>query len=115
MRRSQAVVVLATMLIAGCASAPEVEGARFAAASAAAPAESPAAPPSAAIVPDTILDANDLVARTPARPICRDVLKPGSNVHVKRCMSAADWKVWDQIEAKQAGELTRMMQGGKYR
>ena len=110
MSPSKAYVVLAALLVAGCASAPEVAD------------EAPAATPAVAatassgtVVPDTVIDANELIARTPPRPICREVLRPNSNVHETRCMYAEDWKRWEQLEAQNAAQIVRMMQGGAYR
>jgi hypothetical protein len=115
MSRDKAYVVLAPLLLTGCAGAPDVaREAPTAALVAEAPATAPAAT-SAAIVPDAVIDANELIANTPPKPICRDMLRPNSNVHVKTCMREEDWKIYDRLEAQRAGELVRMMQGGAYR
>ena len=112
MSRIRGDVVLATLLIAGCASAPELAQEASAPAVAASATETASA---ATVVPDAVVDANELAARTPAAPICREVLRPNSNVHERRCMSAEHWKVWDQAEAQNAARIVRMMQGSPYR
>jgi|SRR5688572_30773651 hypothetical protein len=106
MHPSKAFVVLALLLAAGCASSADFAG------------EAPALaanPSTVTVVPDTVIDANELIARTPAPPICREVLRPNSNVHETRCMSAESWKVWEQAEARRAAEIVRMMQGSPFR
>ena len=115
MSRSKAYVVLAALFFAGCASAPEVAsvaGANEAPGTAAAIANTES---SATVVPDAVVDANELVANTPKPPVCREVLKPNSNVHERRCMSAEHWKLWDQAEARRSAEIVRMMQGSAFR
>jgi len=110
MSRSVAYVVLTAVLAAGCASAPEVaEEAALATPTLAANENG------ATVVPDAVIDANELVENTAARPICREVLRPNSNVHEKRCMTAQQWKIWDQAEARRAAEIVRMFQGGPFR
>ena len=114
MRPIKAYVVLTMLLAAGCASSPEVAGeAPIAPALSAAPSSATAS--AEAIVPDAVIDANELVANTPPPPICRQVLKPNSNVHETRCMSAEHWKIWDQAEARRAAEILRMWQGSAFR
>lgn len=114
MRRTWAYVVSSALLAAGCSSAPDVAGVPVASLTPESTAP-PAAATVAAVVPDTVVDANEIAARTPPPPICRDILMPNSNVHKTRCMSAEHWKRWEQIEARNAQALTRMLQGGKYR
>jgi hypothetical protein len=121
MSPSKAYVVLAALVAAGCASNPEVTthvDAAEAVATAAptlAAAPSPATTGSATVVPDAVIDANELVADTPPRPICREMLRPNSNVRTKYCMSAEQWKIYERAEAQRAGELVRTWQGGDYR
>ena len=110
-------LALVVLLLSGCAGAPQRD-----AASAPAPATEPAAaapsgaPTAAAVVtPNLIIDVNDLAARAPAPFICRDVLKQGSNVLVRQCMTEANWKFYRRRDAQQAAELTRMLQGSHYR
>jgi hypothetical protein len=115
MSRRKGHVVLAALLIAGCASSPEVADEAPAAAPAVAASSSSEDASSGAIVPNTVVDANEIIARTPTAPICREILRPNSNVHERRCMSAEHWKLWDQAEAQRAAQIVRMMQGNPYR
>jgi hypothetical protein len=114
MRRANLYLVLAaTFLAAGCSSSRE----NLAEAVAAAP------PPTAAAVAETastgvaptelnaVVDGNELAQRT--LPICRDLLKPGSNVIVTQCMSAENWRIYKRREEQQAQELVRLLQGGR--
>jgi hypothetical protein len=112
----KAYVVLAAFVAAGCASNPEVATEAVAtAAPTLAAASSSAATGSGAVAPDAVIDANDLVANTPPRPVCREMLRPNSNVRTRYCMSADDWKTYERAEAQRAGELVRTWQGGDYR
>jgi hypothetical protein len=115
MRPTQAYVALAMLLAAGCTSSPEVADEAVIATPALAAAPSSASPSAGTIVPDAIIDANELIANTPAPPICREVLKFNSNVHERRCMSAEHWKQWERAEAQRAAEIVRMMQGSAFR
>jgi len=116
MSPNKAYVVVVAFLAAGCSSSPEVASVPAGAHEpqdavlATAPTEN-----AATVVPDTVVDANELIANTPAPPVCREVLKPNSNVHEMRCMSAEHWKMWQQAEARRAAELVRMMQGSAFR
>jgi len=115
MRPTEAYVVVAMLLAAGCASSPEVADEAAIAAPAIAAAPDPASPTAGTVVPDTVIDAHELIANTPAPPICREVLKFNSNVHERRCMSAEHWKQWERAEAQRAAEIVRMMQGSAFR
>ena len=114
-------VALATLLAAGCARGPEVADVAAAAPAIAATAATPAATTggetaaldAATIVPDRIVDANDLVARTPAPVICREMLKQGSNVIVQQCMTEENWKRFERQQAREAQEFVRMLQNGR--
>jgi hypothetical protein len=114
----KAYVVLAALVAAGCASNLEVDN-RIAteavtnASPTLAAASSSAATGSATGAP--VIDANDLIANTAPRPVCREMLRPNSNVRTKHCMSAEAWQVYDRAEAQRAGELVRTWQGGAYR
>ena len=99
---------------AGCASTPEIADETSAAAPSVTATQAAAVAPSG-VVPNTVVDANELVARTPPPVICKEILKPGSNVHVQQCMTADNWKRYERYEAQNAAELVRMMQGGAYR
>ena len=116
MSPGKAYVVLAALLAAGCASNAQVAtepAATGATALAAAPG--PASSGSAAVVPDAVIDANNLIANSPAQPVCRELLRPNSNVRKKYCMSAESWQVYDQAEALRAAEIVRSWQGGVFR
>ena len=119
MRPIKAYVVLAVLVATGCARNPEAADEAVSAAPAVAAPAVTAAPNdaggSAAVIPDAVIDANDLVANTPARPVCRELLRPNSNVRTKQCMSAEAWELYDRAEAQRAGELLRTWQGGRYR
>jgi hypothetical protein len=115
MRRIKAYVALAALLAAGCTSTSEVADEAAVAAPAVAATQSAAGGAPSTIVPDTVVDANEIIARTPPPVICKEILKPGSNVHVRQCMTAENWKRYDRYEAQNAAELVRMMQGGLYR
>ena len=115
MRPTKAYVALAILLTAGCASSPEVTDEAVLAAPALAAAPTSASPSAGTVVPNTVIDANELIASTPAPPICREILKFNSNVHERICMSAAHWKAWEQAEARRAAEIVRMMQGSAFR
>ena len=110
MSRVTAYVALAALLAAaGCASGPETADEGSAEAAVAAPDGS------GTVVPDTIVDANELVARTPPPVICRHMLKQGSNVIIQRCMTAKDWKVYERRQAQEAQSIVRTLQRGAYR
>jgi hypothetical protein len=116
----KAYVVLVALVAAGCASNPEVvEGVAGEAVATAAPtlaaASSSAATGSTTVAADAVIDANDLIANTAPRPMCREMLRPNSNVRTKYCMSAEAWQIYDRAEAQRAGELVRTFQGGAYR
>jgi hypothetical protein len=120
MSQRKAYVVLAALVAAGCASDPQVatETAPTEAIATAAPTLATAPSPTttgSAAVPDAVLDANALIASTPPRQICRDMLRPNSNVRQRTCMSAEQWQIYDRAEAQRAGELVRTWQGGAYR
>lgn len=110
MSRAKVCVALLTLLAAaGCASGPET--------TIAAPPEAAAAATedSGTVVPDAIVDANELAARTPPPVICRQVLKQGSNVIIQQCMTAENWKIYQRREAREAESIVRTLQRGAYR
>jgi hypothetical protein len=109
-------VLLGSFVATACAANRE----NLAATGAAAPpppaltAASTSAPESAAAAqPSTIVDGNALAQRT--LPICREILRPGSNVIITQCMSAENWKAYERREEREAQEIVRMLQGGRYR
>jgi hypothetical protein len=109
-------LALAALVVAGCAAQRELEVSNTVP-SFAAPATATDAGPRAAtaVTPDLVVDVNDLAARAPAPVICRDMLKPNSNVIVRQCLTEADWKRFKTAEAARAAQIVRMMQGGGYR
>lgn len=112
----KAYVVLAALVAAGCASNPQVADETGAATAAPTLAATPSsATASADTAPDAVLDANELIASTPPRPICREMLRPNSNVRRKYCLTAEQWQIYDRAEAQRAGELVRTFQGSPYR
>jgi hypothetical protein len=104
-----AYVALVTLLAAGCAAGPEI------ASEASSEVAVTAADESGTVIPDTIVDANELVARTPPPVICRHMLKQGSNVIIEQCMTAKDWKAYERRQAQEAAAIVRTLQRGAYR
>lgn len=102
MRASKFGVLLAALFAAGCAATPEP---------AASVSEPASIPP---ITPNLIVDAAD---EPPAGSIiqCRDLLKHGSNVIIRQCMTADDWEIYDRREARDAQAMVRMLQGSGFR
>ena len=45
---------------------------------------------------------------------CRDMLQTASNTLVTRCMTRDDWKRFEEVEARQAQEMVRRMQGDPF-
>jgi hypothetical protein len=60
----------------------------------------------------TVVDGNQLAARTADTLLCRDMLVRGSNQMRKMCGTAAQWKEYQRREAQAAGEMVRRMQRG---
>jgi hypothetical protein len=106
-------LALAALVVAGCAANPEIESGASAALAGSATNAAPRA--GAAVTPNLVVDVNDLAARAPAPVICRDMLKPNSNVITRQCMTEADWKRYKIAEAANAAEIVRTLQGGAYR
>jgi hypothetical protein len=125
MSRFDRCVALTTALLAvGCAVAPE-ENAPRATATNVAPTEPS---PTASSATDTartetaraqeaapkIVDVQGL-APGDTGVICRETLKPGSNVIVTRCMSPASWERFQRFQRRDAQEVLRRLQGSAYR
>jgi len=109
-------MTLAALVLVGCAANPELESGDTVASTALAGSTTNAAPrAAAAVTPNLVVDVNDLAVRAPAPVICRDMLKPNSNVITRQCMTEADWKRYKNAEAQHAASLVRMLQGGAYR
>ena len=112
-------LLAAALLSAGCASAPDKPATGIAPHGAAAePAEaSDAAAPSVAapakIFPIPTVDVNRQPPAENTGLVCREMLKPLSNVIITKCMTSAAWKNYRQAEARQAQELLRFMQSGR--
>jgi hypothetical protein len=116
MVRFKLYLALAVLVLAGCAANPEIEEGDTLASAAPAATVADATPRSStAVTPDLVVDVNDLAARAPAPVICRDMLRPNSNVIVTQCLTEAGWKRYKTAEARRAGEIVRMMQGRVYR
>jgi hypothetical protein len=45
---------------------------------------------------------------------CRQMLRQGSNVIVRRCMTRDDWQAFRRQQAEEARRIVRMLQGGAY-
>jgi glycine/D-amino acid oxidase-like deaminating enzyme len=110
-RVSVFLVLLLCTLGAGCAGsrATLVDAAPIAAGAAAAAAPSQLA---VGATQPTVVDGNQLAQREV--PICREILKSNSNVHVRQCMTASAWKRWERQEAERAEATVRMLQGSRY-
>ena len=116
-------LLASALLSAGCASAPDDETTGSAPNGAAAEAaeESAAAAPSAAssvqapaqIAPTLTVDMNRQPPADSTGLICREMLKPLSNVIITKCMTPAAWKNYRKAEALQAQELLRFMRSGR--
>ena len=102
---------VATLLAAGCASAPER------AAETALEAEDGTGEVTAAVTEAerSVLDLNEIALDPGQMVSCREMLKPASNVIVTRCMTGDDWKRFKRREELWAQQMLRIMQGGAYR
>lgn len=101
---------IALMLTAGCASAPDRSGdtQTFTDNSAAAAAVTETPTTLEVLTPDDLPDAGSVIT-------CRQMLKQGSNVIVRTCMSRNDWKRYERFRAREAAAIVRTLQGGAYR
>ena len=61
--------------------------------------------------PAPVVDLNHQPPTENAEVICRQMLKPVSNVIVTRCMTRADWKAYQRAEARWAQDTLLRMQG----
>jgi hypothetical protein len=110
-------VLLTCALAAGCAGNREnlVDTATAAAAPAtpavtAPAAASPGEPAQNGAV--TVVDGNQLAARSADTLLCRELLVRGSNQIRRMCGTAEQWKVYERREAQAAAEMVRRMQQG---
>ena len=106
--------VIATLVLAGCASAPE-RPAETTAVPASVPVEAEGgagAAATAATAATGIVPAVDVATLADNNPVsCRDLLLPNSNVMRLQCMTRSDWKKWDQAQRLWAQDMLRRMQG----
>jgi hypothetical protein len=113
---------MAAVLAAGCAATSDSavgSGAEAASSVAAENASVAAASPSdgagAAQLNPGIVDLRHVPQGDRTGYICREMLKPASNVIVTYCGTPAAWKVYERHQARWSQEIVRMMQGGAYR
>ena len=106
----------AILVLAGAAGhAQETQPAGASAPGASAPApKADRRQSSGAVSPDLVVDVNQIAARAPDPVVCREVLKQGSNMHVIYCLTRADWRRYKRIEADEAEDFVRALQGGTY-
>lgn len=130
-RLTKFAALLASLAVAGCASAPpstDGEGSAIAPPAATgvqaqAQVRTQSASPSAAaeggageVTPNLVVDARD--PNPSGTVVCRELLREGSNVIVKRCMTLKDWETFERIQEQQAEDFVRRLQGlqrGPYR
>jgi hypothetical protein len=113
-------VLVTSALTAGCAGNREnlaetatavTPGPTTATVAAAVPATA-ATPATAANGAPTVVDGNQLAARTGDTLLCRDMLVGGSNQMRRMCGTAEQWKTFERREAQAAAEMVRRMQRG---
>jgi hypothetical protein len=111
MSKYKSLAALLTMMLAGgCASAPQTaDNAEGAAAT------DPAVIAFADAAPVLQLDIEEFDSDPRHEIVCRQMLKPASNVIVQHCLSRDDWKQYERAEARHAQAMLRIMQGGAYR
>jgi hypothetical protein len=113
------VALLTSALATGCAGNRENRvDATAAAATPTAPAvttlaAAPAAEQAAPGAGVTVIDGNQLAARSADTLLCRDLLVRGSNQMRRMCGTAEQWKLYERREAQAAGEMVRRMQQGR--
>ena len=61
----------------------------------------------------TVVDGNQLAARSAGTLLCRDLLVRGSNQMRRMCGTTEQWKLYERREAQAAGEMVRRMQQGR--
>jgi hypothetical protein len=111
---------MAVLLTAGCAVTPDeatvgLSDAETAVAIAAQAASAPADEAAGARenLDPAIVDLQHLAQSEPV--ICREMLKPASNVIVTYCGTPAAWKVFKRQQEQWSQQMLRMMQGSPYR
>lgn len=134
MNESKRFAMLACVLVAGCASAPEQTVQNPApAVEAAAEVETAGggtpigAEIPAGIDPDATLAAADAQLNGVDVPLsetdpddgsvmtCRQMLQPGSNTVVRRCASRDDWETYDRAVELWSRQMLRLWQGSAFR
>jgi ABC-type enterochelin transport system substrate-binding protein len=95
---------------AALATAPETSSAATVQQAQSSTAEAARAPEQVAEV--AVLDANTLDPGSVV--ICREMLKPSSNVIVRQCMTRDDWKRYERMQTLQAQTILRQMQGNAF-
>lgn len=104
-------LVLAAVLVAGCASAPEQTAGRLGQT----PERQDSAAPVVAEGEAPVVGLEEVALDPGSVVVCREMLKQGSNVIVARCMSRNDWKRYQRIESLEAQRIVRTLQGSAYR
>ena len=98
--------------LGGCASAPEQTAANVA--PVAVEPRDAAAPLDAAGLEPVVVNLAPSDEHPDLVVTCREMLKPGSNVIIKRCMTQSDWKKYKRLEARMAQQTLRLMQGNAF-
>ena len=98
--------------LGGCAAAPEQTAANVA--PVAVEPQDAAAPLHAAELKPVVVRLTPSDEHPDLAVTCREMLKPGSNVIVKRCMTQSDWKKYKMLEARMAQQMLRVMQGNGF-
>jgi NAD(P)H-hydrate repair Nnr-like enzyme with NAD(P)H-hydrate dehydratase domain len=125
MDRLKGLTVLVVLIFAGCASAPEQATLADAAATHSGSGQtafavgSDGAPDSSASAVEeeeptlAVLDASTFYPGSVV--VCKDMLKPGSNVVITQCMTRDDWKRFERALELQAQQMLRQWQGSGFR
>ncbi len=99
-------LMLAAALVAGCASAPEQLSASTG---------TQAAAELVGEIDPTVVTLEEITLNPGSVIVCREMLKQGSNVIVKTCMSRDDWVRYKRREARDAAAVVRFLQGSAFR
>ena len=104
MSRQILTVLTLSWLAAGCASTASPEISSLVAA--------PEQPAENATAPQLVATLRPSPEGVPV--ICREMLRPASNVIVRRCASPAEWRTYDRAQEEWARRTLRQMQGSRY-
>ena len=63
----------------------------------------------------TALELRDFAPNDNTGSVCRQMLKPLSNVIITKCMTPHDWKEFERRESEWAQQILRTFQGSAYR